>query len=336
VLETRVSVGAEPLLQLEQPLLRLDEVRKHFPVSSRLPWSPLRGHVRAVDGVSLAIRAHETLSVVGESGCGKTTMARLVLRLDEPTGGRILFQGEDLRGLRGPALRRYRASIQAVFQDPWSSLNPRMRAAAIVAEPIVLNRRPGRKELADTVAELLLAVGLEPSAATSFPHEFSGGMRQRLAVARALAIRPSLIVLDEPVSALDVSIRAQIMNLLRDLQVRFGMAYLLIAHDLATVRYLSDYVAVMYLGQIVEHGPAEEVFTRPLHPYTRALLSAALPVRPGEREEILLEGEPPSPISPPPGCRFHPRCPFVFARCREEPPALAERAPGHLVACHLY
>jgi len=319
-----------------EALVRLEQVRKHFPVPGLLPWSSPRGQVRAVDGVSLAIRPHETLSVVGESGCGKTTMARLVLRLEEPTAGRILFQGEDLRALRGPMLRRYRASIQAVFQDPWSSLNPRMRAAIIIAEPIVLNQRPGRRELAERVEELLLAVGLEPSAATSFPHEFSGGMRQRLAVARALALRPSLIVLDEPVSALDVSIRAQIMNLLRDLQAQFGMAYLLIAHDLATVRYLSDHVAVMYLGQVVERGPAEEIFTKALHPYTRALLSAALPPRPGEREETLLQGEPPSPISPPAGCRFHPRCPLAFDRCRQEPPPLTEQAPGHLVACHLY
>ena len=326
-----MSIVAAP-----EPLLRLENVQKHFPVPGLVPWAAPRGHVRAVDGVSLSIRPHETLSVVGESGCGKTTMAKLVLRLEEPTAGRILFHGQDLRALRGPMLRRYRASIQAVFQDPWSSLNPRMRAAVIIAEPIVLNQRAGRRELAERVEELLVAVGLEPSAATSFPHEFSGGMRQRLAVARALALRPSLIVLDEPVSALDVSIRAQIMNLLRDLQAEFGMAYLLIAHDLATVRYLSDQVAVMYLGQVVERGPAEEIFTTPLHPYTRALLSAALPPRPGERDEILLEGEPPSPISPPAGCRFHPRCPFAFDRCRQEPPALAEQAPGHLAACHLY
>jgi oligopeptide/dipeptide ABC transporter ATP-binding protein len=320
-----------------QALLRLDQLRKHFPLPGLLPWSPPRRHVRAVDGVSLVIHPHETLSVVGESGCGKTTMARLVLRLEEPTGGRVLFREEDIGGLRGAALRHYRASVQAVFQDPWSSLNPRKRAAAIVGEPLVLNRKPDRRELAERVEELLLAVGLEPSAAASFPHEFSGGMRQRLAVARALALRPSLIVLDEPVSALDVSIRAQIMNLLKDLQARFEMAYLLIAHDLATVRYLSDRVAVMYLGQVVEHGPSEALFIQPLHPYTRALLAAALPSRPGERQnEILLEGEAPSPTNPPPGCRFHPRCPFAFDRCRREAPVMRELAPGHAASCHLH
>lgn len=318
-------------------LLRLEEVRKYFPLPGWLPWSRAGGWVRAVDGVSIGIGPHETLSVVGESGCGKTTMAKLVLRLEEPTAGRILFQGEDIRNLKGLALRRYRASVQAVFQDPWSSLNPRMRAGAIVAEPLVLNLRLTRAELEERVAQLLLAVGLEPTAAESFPHEFSGGMRQRLAVARALALRPSLIVLDEPVSALDVSIRAQIMNLLKDLQAQFEMAYLLIAHDLATVRYLSRRVAVMYLGQIVESAPAEELFTHPLHPYTRALVSAALPARPGEKqEEILLEGEPPSPTGPPPGCRFHPRCPFAFDRCRREAPELRELAPAQEAACHLY
>jgi oligopeptide/dipeptide ABC transporter ATP-binding protein len=320
-----------------EDLLRIEDVRKHFPLPGPLPFGPSRGSVRAVDGVSLSVRAHETVSVVGESGCGKTTLAKLILRLEEPTAGRILFQRDDIRALRGPALRRYRASVQAVFQDPWSSLNPRMRAGAIVGEPLVLNQRLTRAELNVRVERLLLAVGLEPSAARSFPHEFSGGMRQRLAVARALALRPALIVLDEPVSALDVSIRAQIMNLLRDLQAEFQMAYLLIAHDLATVRYLSRRVAVMYLGQIVESASAEEFFERPLHPYSKAMIAAALPARPGETQTgILLEGDPPSPTSPPAGCRFHPRCPFAFERCRQEEPPLRDLAPGHEAACHLY
>jgi oligopeptide/dipeptide ABC transporter ATP-binding protein len=320
-----------------EELLRIEAVRKYFPLVGVLPFGRPSGYVRAVDGVSLSVLPHETLSVVGESGCGKTTLAKLILRLEQPTAGRILFHRDDIQALRGPALRRYRASVQAVFQDPWSSLNPRMRAGSIVGEPLVLNQRLDRVEREEYVERLLLAVGLEPSAAWNFPHEFSGGMRQRLAVARALALRPALIVLDEPVSALDVSIRAQIMNLLKDLQAQFEMAYLLIAHDLATVRYLSHRVAVMYLGQIVESAPAEEFFERPLHPYAKALLAAALRARPGEAQTgLLLEGDPPSPTNPPAGCRFHPRCPFAFERCRQEEPKLRDLAPGHEAACHLY
>jgi oligopeptide/dipeptide ABC transporter ATP-binding protein len=320
-----------------EELLRIEDVRKYFPLPGVLPFGRSSGHVRAVDGVSLSVLHHETLSVVGESGCGKTTLAKLILRLEQPTAGRILFHRDDIQALRGPALRRYRASVQAVFQDPWSSLNPRMRAGSIVGEPLVLNQRLDRVEREQYVERLLLAVGLEPSAAWNFPHEFSGGMRQRLAVARALALRPALIVLDEPVSALDVSIRAQIMNLLKDLQAQFEMAYLLIAHDLATVRYLSHRVAVMYLGQIVESAPAEEFFERPLHPYAKALIAAALRARPGEAQTgLLLEGDPPSPTNPPAGCRFHPRCPFAFERCRQEKPKLRDLAPGHEAACHLY
>jgi oligopeptide/dipeptide ABC transporter ATP-binding protein len=318
-------------------LVRLDNVRRYFALRGPLSWLRARTYVRAVDGVSFDVGPHQTLSIVGESGCGKTTTARLILRLDRPTGGRITFQGQDVATLKGADLRRYRASVQAVFQDPTSSLNPRMRAFDIIAEPLVVNARVGRQEARDRVQELLLAVGLEPAAAVNFPHEFSGGMRQRVAVARALALRPSLIVLDEPVSALDVSIRAQIMNLLRDLQARFGMAYLLIAHDLATVRYLSHQVVVMYLGRIVESAPSEELFRRPLHPYTRALISASLPTRPGQvHDEILLGGDVPSPTDPPAGCRFHPRCPFAFDRCSREEPVVRELAPGHRAACHLH
>jgi oligopeptide/dipeptide ABC transporter ATP-binding protein len=320
-----------------EELLRIEDVRKYFPLPGVLPFGRPSGYVRAVDGVSLSVLPHETLSVVGESGCGKTTLAKLILRLEQPTAGRILFHRDDIQALRGPALRRYRASVQAVFQDPWSSLNPRMRAGSIVGEPLVLNQRLDRAEREEYVERLLLAVGLEPSAARNFPHEFSGGMRQRLAVARALALRPALIVLDEPVSALDVSIRAQIMNLLKDLQMQFEMAYLLIAHDLATVRYLSHRVAVMYLGQIVESALAEEFFEHPLHPYSKALIAAALRARPGEAQTgLLLEGDPPSPTNPPAGCRFHPRCPFAFERCRQEEPKLRDLAPGHEAACHLY
>jgi len=319
------------------PLLRVAEVRKYFPLGGTFPWSRAKGYVRAVDGVSFDIQPHETLSLVGESGCGKTTTAKLITRLEEVTGGEIFFEGQEVQHVQGRALRRYWSSVQAVFQDPWSSLNPRMRAGDIIAEPLLVNQHLRGQAVQQRVAELLLAVGLEPAAAGNFPHEFSGGMRQRVAIARALALRPALIILDEPVSALDVSIRAQIMNLFKDLQEQFGMAYLLIAHNLATVRYLSHRVAVMYLGSIVESAPSEALFTHPLHPYTRALISAALPIRPGEeREEILLSGEVPSPTNPPAGCRFHSRCPLAFARCSEEAPELRELAPGHLAACHVY
>jgi oligopeptide/dipeptide ABC transporter ATP-binding protein len=319
------------------PLLSVQGLRKHFPLAGTFPWSPPSGYVLAVDGVSFDILPHETVSLVGESGCGKTTTAKLIMRLEEVTAGRIVFDGQEVQALEGRALRRYWAGVQAVFQDPWSSLNPRMRAGEIVAEPLVVNQRLGGKAVQERVAELLLAVGLEPAAAGNFPHEFSGGMRQRVAIARALALHPSLIVLDEPVSALDVSIRAQIMNLFKDLQEQFGIAYLLIAHNLATVRYLSHHVAVMYLGKLVESAPSEELFTNPLHPYTKALISAALPTRPGETgEEILLSGEVPSPTNPPSGCHFHPRCPLALPRCSQDTPGLRPVSPGHRVACHLY
>jgi oligopeptide/dipeptide ABC transporter ATP-binding protein len=319
------------------PLLRVAEVRKYFPLGGTFPWSRAKGYVRAVDGVSFDIQPHETLSLVGESGCSKTTTAKLITGLEEVTGGEIFFEGQEVQHVEGRALRRYWASVQAVFQDPWSSLNPRMRAGDIIAEPLLVNQHLRGQAVQERVAELLLAVGLEPAAAGNFPHEFSGGMRQQVTITRALALCPSLIILDEPVSALDVSIRAEIMNLFKDLQEQFGMAYLLIAHDLATVRYLSHRVAVMYLGSIVESAQSEALFTHPLHPYTKALISAALPIRPGEeREEILLSGEVPSPTNPPAGCRFHSRCPLAFDRCSREIPELRELAPGHLAACHVY
>ncbi len=320
-----------------EDLLRLRDVRKFFPVGGRLPFSKAREFVQAVDGVSFDVRPHETFGLAGESGCGKTTTAKMILRLERPTSGEIAFRGNDIHSLRGQLLRQYRASVQAVFQDPWNSLNPRMRAGNIVAEPVVANLKLSRKEVRDRVAELLHAVGLEQSLAESYPHEFSGGMRQRLAVARAMALHPSLIVLDEPVSALDVSIRAQIMNLLKDLQEKYGIAYLLIAHNLATVRYMSHRVAIMYLGEIVESGPTEEVFTNPKHPYTKALISAAISVRPGEeQEENLLSDDVPSPINPPSGCRFHTRCPLAFDRCSKEVPQFRDFGSEHIGACHLY
>jgi oligopeptide/dipeptide ABC transporter ATP-binding protein len=308
---------------------------KHF-LARRGVFGGERGVVRAVDGVSFAIEPGRTLGIVGESGCGKTTTAKLVLGLEVPTGGRMLFEGRDLRALDPAGRRQYRRSVQAVFQDPYASLNPRMRIGAIIAEPLVTNEQVTASEVRERIAVLLDLVGLPAKAAELFPHEFSGGQRQRIAIARALALSPKLVVLDEPVSALDVSIRAQILNLLRDLQARLGLSYLFIAHDLAAVAHMSHQIVVMYLGRIVESGEARALARAPKHPYTEALFSAALPSHPDERrEEIILPGEVPSPINPPPGCRFHPRCPHAMAQCGERAPPLAD-IDGRLVACHLY
>ncbi|MGH7309878.1 MAG: ABC transporter ATP-binding protein [Candidatus Rokuibacteriota bacterium] len=310
---------------------------KHFPVKRGVVVSQIVGHVRAVDGVSFSVGRGETFALVGESGCGKTTTARVILNLESPTEGTVHVLGREITGLRGRELRAHRASVQAVFQDPWSSLNPRKRVRAIVGEPLVVNRALPSGQIAARVAELLDQVGLAPQSGDLYPHEFSGGQRQRIAIARALALNPALVVLDEPVSALDVSIRAQIMNLLRDLQRRLGLTYLLIAHDLATVRYMATTVGVMYLGRLVEEAEAEELFTRPSHPYTRALLSAALPSHPDiKREEVILTGEVPSPLQVPPGCRFHTRCPVVLPKCSDIDPDDRQIVTGHRVACHLY
>jgi oligopeptide/dipeptide ABC transporter ATP-binding protein len=320
-----------------QLILRAEQLKKYFAVTQGLLVMKVIGWVKAVDDISFSVRQGQTLALVGESGCGKTTTAKLILRLETPTAGHVFVEGKDVHTLQGNALRDYRTTVQAVFQDPWSSLCPRMRVREIIAEPLVINRHPSRAEVNARVEEMLAAVGLRSQQADLYPHEFSGGQRQRIAVASALISNPKLIVLDEPVSALDVSIRAQIMNLLVDLQQQFQVSYLLIAHHLATTRYMAHEVAVMYLGKIVEKAETEELYKNPLHPYTKALFSAALPSHPDiVREEMILPGEVPSPINPPSGCRFHPRCAFAMPECSTVEPVAKEIAPNHMVACHLY
>ena len=316
-------------------VMQAARLTKHFPARRGLLGGS-RGVVRAVDGISFTIDSGRTLGVVGESGCGKTTTAKLVLGLEEPTGGAILFEGRALDGLDAAGRRHYRRSVQAVFQDPYASLSPRMRIGAIIAEPLITNEMAAPDEVRRRTLEMLDLVGLPERSAELFPHEFSGGQRQRIAIARALVLSPRLVVLDEPVSALDVSIRAQILNLLRDLQDRLGLSYLFIAHDLAAVAHMSHEIVVMYLGKIVESGEAQTLAHDARHPYTKALFSAALPSHPDERrEEVVLPGEVPSPLNPPSGCHFHPRCPHATARCAAEAPALS-LVDGRMVACHLY
>ena len=325
---TRVNTGA---------ILEARDLKKHFPVTKGVLISKITGWIKAVDGISFSIQPGETLGIVGESGCGKSTTAKMLLMLEEPTEGTILFQGKDMSEADPEQRREYRSSVQAVFQDPWSSLNPRMRVRDLIAEPMVINLDISRAEIRDRVQKLLTDVGLNSYHANLYPHEFSGGQRQRLAIARALSLNPKLIVLDEPVSALDVSIRAQIMNLLKDLQNEYNVSYMLIAHHLATVRYMCDWVAVMYLGQIVEFSSAKDLYENPSHPYTQALMSAALPSHPDTiQEEIILTGEVPSPLNPPEGCRFNPRCPQAMDRCSVEVPKVTEISPGHVTSCHLY
>ena len=323
--------------QADNVLLDVQNLKMYFPVTSGILFQRTVGHIKAVDDVSFFVRRGETLGLVGESGCGKTTTGRCILQLYKPTSGAVMFEGRDLVTLKGGELRATRRQMQVIFQDPYSSLNPRMTAGNIVGEPLIVHGlSKGKQEYRGMVAELLSTVGLSPYMADRFPHEFSSGQRQRIGVARALAVNPQFVVCDEPVSALDVSIQAQIINLLQDLQERFGLTYLFIAHDLSVVRHISDRVAVMYLGHIVEIADRNEIYSNPLHPYTRALLSAVPipdPVVDAQRERVILTGEVPSPLNPPHGCVFHPRCFMATEECEEAMPELRQVGTDHWVAC---
>ena len=318
-------------------LLEVKNLKMYFPVSSGLVFQKTVAHIKAVDGISFTVKRGETLGLVGESGCGKTTTGRCILQLYKPTDGQVLFEGQDLTSLSTRQMREKRREMQVIFQDPYSSLNPRMTAGNIIGEPLIVHGLVhGKAEYRERVADLLQNVGLNPYMADRFPHEFSGGQRQRIGVARALSVGPKFIVADEPVSALDVSIQAQIINLLEDLQEQFGLTYLFIAHDLSVVRHISNRVGVMYLGHLMELAERNEIYVNPLHPYTRALLSAVPipdPVIDAQRERILLTGEVPSPLNPPSGCVFHPRCPIANDDCQRHLPELREVEPNHWAAC---
>ncbi len=318
------------------PLVEVKSLKKYFPIRKGVLQREV-ARVHAVDDVTFSVREGETIGLVGESGCGKSTLGRCIVRLLEPTDGDVLFQGDSIGKLRPRALRPLRREMQMVFQDPYASLNPRKRVGTIVGDPLRIHRIGDRKERKQKVQELLEAVGLSPEHYNRFPHEFSGGQRQRIGVARALALRPKLVVADEPVSALDVSIQAQMINLLEDLQEEFRLTYIFIAHDLGVVRHVSDRIAVMYLGKLVEVSPAEELYERPIMPYTEALLSAVPipdPDLSDQRDRIVLEGDVPSPIDPPPACRFHPRCKYATDICKQVEPPLVNYGNGHLAACH--
>ncbi|MFZ2489618.1 MAG: dipeptide ABC transporter ATP-binding protein [Anaerolineae bacterium] len=324
--------------QSSRTLLRVQGLRMWFPITSGI-FQRTTGHIKAVDGVDFEVMRGETLGLVGESGCGKSTTGRAILQLYHPTAGHVYFNETDLTTLRGEALRRQRRQMQMIFQDPYASLNPRMTVGAIVSEPLEVHNIGNKQDNRERVAQLLRIVGLNPYFVNRYPHEFSGGQRQRIGIARALAVNPEFIVLDEPISALDVSIQAQVINLLEDLQAEFGLTYLFIAHDLSVVRHISDRIAVMYLGKIVELADRNELYAEPKHPYTQALLSAVPipdPVIEEQRQRIILEGDVPSPAKPPTGCNFSTRCPRVMDICRQQEPAFADHGSGHFVACWLY
>jgi oligopeptide transport system ATP-binding protein len=318
-------------------ILRVDKLKMYFPIKAGV-FQRHVGDIKAVDDVSFEIMAGETLGLVGESGCGKTTTGRAIIRLYKPTDGHVFFEGQDMADLKGETLRKMRRKMQMIFQDPYASLNPRMSVFGIVAEPLTAHHVASGKEKKERVAELMELVGLNPGLMNRYPHEFSGGQRQRIGLARSLALQPELIICDEPISALDVSIQAQVVNLLEELQEKFGLTYLFIAHDLSMVRHISDRTAVMYLGKVVELSPQEELYNQPLHPYTQALLSAVPvpdPIVERKRQRIILTGDVPSPANPPTGCNFHPRCPLAQQVCQEVDPEWREVSPNHWAACHL-
>jgi len=320
---------------MNEALVEAKGLKKYYPLQRGF-FSRRTAFVKAVDGIDLTIRRGEILGLVGESGCGKSTLGRLILRLEDPDAGEVQFEGRNILRLEGEDLRKLRREIQIIFQDPYSSLNPRRRIDAIIGEPLLIHGVAKGKELEERVVELMKVVGLRPEQRFLYPHQFSGGQRQRIGIARALALQPKLIIADEPVSSLDVSIQAQIVNLLLDLQSEYGLTYLIISHDLNLIEYVSDWVAVMYLGKIVEYAKQEIIYEKPIHPYSEALFSATPSLNPLEKSKrILLEGDVPSPINPPSGCRFHTRCPLRVPICEREEPPLSERANGSLVACHV-
>ncbi|HLR02260.1 MAG TPA: dipeptide ABC transporter ATP-binding protein [Virgibacillus sp.] len=321
---------------MTEPLLKINNLKKHFPIKNSVPFKKSRQSVKAVDGLDFVVYPGETFGVVGESGCGKSTMARLINQLIRPSGGHVLFKGDNLVGMNSEQLRTTRKSIQMVFQDPFASLDPRKTVGELIAEPLVIHKVGDKHSRQRRVKELLEVVGLESHHAERLPHEFSGGQRQRVNIARTLALNPEVVICDEPVSALDVSVQAQVINLLKKLQRQFDLTYIFISHDLNVVRYMCDRIAVMYLGKIVEMGTYEEIYDHPKHPYTQALLSAIPKESPDEKkEQIILKGSVPSPINPPSGCPFHERCPFAMDMCKTNTPDLQDVGGGHIASCHL-